>query len=362
MSESTRKRSEKNSSSPVASEVNQAEVLVSADSHLVEPEDLWKHVLDPSTVEKLPPPIGNAEWRPGATVPGERLDAMKKDDVSMEIIYPSRALTHFGIEEPGLQERCFSVYNDWLVEYCEGVPGRLLGVPAISAYDIRHAIQELERSYEMGLRGALLWHVPPPSLQYGGEHYDPLWAAMSEMNQPLNLHILTGFSYAKRMQSGQNGWERYRAGVNLKLMDAANILFDFIFSGVLDRFPELKLVLVEFEIGWIPWVLQQWDFYVRRFRNVNPPPIEMLPSEYFDRQVYATFFNDSFGTAQFQRGWGLRNCMWSSDFPHGNTTWPNSRTIIDRDLGVLGADARARLLSSNVLDLYQLDEPSPING
>lgn len=338
------------------------EVLVSADSHLVEPEDLWERALSSSTSEVLPPPIGNAEWKSGATVPGERFDAMVKDDVSMEIIYPSRALTYFGLERASLQERCFSVYNDWLVEYCEGVPGRLVGVPAISAYDIDHAITELKRSYDMGLRGALLWHVPPEPLGYGSPHYDQLWAVMCEMSQPLNLHILTGFSYAKRMQDRKEGWERYRGGVNLKLMDAANILFDFVFSGVLDRFPDLKLVLVEFEIGWIPWILQQWDYYVRRFQSVNPPPIKLLPSEYFKRQVYATFFNDRFGTSQFQSGWGVKNCMWSSDFPHGNTTWPNSREVIERDLGGLDPTARRALLRDNVLDLYHLECPSPIGA
>ena len=73
-----------------------------------------------------------------------------------------------------------------------------------------------------------------------------------------------------------------------------------IFYGILDRYPQLKLVIVENEIGWIPFFLQQWDYYYRRFRKANPPPITREPSEYFNRQVYATFFNDAVGGHNFE--------------------------------------------------------------
>ena len=86
----------------------------------------------------------------------------------------------------------------------------------------------------------------------------------------------------------------------------------------------MKLVLVEFEIGWIPWLLQQWDYYALRFKDTNPVPIKYLPSEYFERQVFALFVNDNVGTRLITAGWGINNCMWSNDFPHGNSSWPHS--------------------------------------
>jgi len=144
--------------------------------------------------------------------------------------------------------------------------------------------------------------------------------------------------------------------VNLKLLDVTNALFEFIFYGVLERHPRLKIVTVENEIGWLPFVVQQWDYYFRRFRGVNPPPITKEPSEYFHRQIYSTFFNDSVGGHNLE-WWGEDNCMWSNDFPHANSTWPNSRQVIDRDLGHLPAEKRAKLLNLNVARLYNFDAP-----
>ena len=120
--------------------------------------------------------------------------------------------------------------------------------------------------------------------------------------------------------------------MNLKLLDAMDALFDFIFYGVLDRYPRLKLVVVENEIGWIPFVLQQWDYYYRRFRKENPPPIEKDPSEYFAQQVSRR--SSTTPSAAHNLSWvNPDNCMWSNDFPHPNSTWPNSRKVVERDLG-----------------------------
>jgi predicted TIM-barrel fold metal-dependent hydrolase len=178
------------------------------------------------------------------------------------------------------------------------------------------------------------------------------------MDVPINLHILSGFSYAKGARP--RGIEQFRGSVELKVLDAIHVLFDFIFYGVLERFPRLKLVLVEFEIGWIPWILQQWDYYVQRFSASNPLPLSLSPSEYFTRQVFATFVDDGVGTSHFSRGWGIDNCLWSNDFPHGNTSWPESRRVIETTLADLDSPTRARLLHRNVAELYRLDLADPI--
>ena len=138
----------------------------------------------------------------------------------------------------------------------------------------------------------------------------------------------------------------------MKLVYAMDALYDFIFSGVLERFPRLKLVLVENEIGWLPFILEQWDYYYQRHgRDRAALNLTMLPSEYFSRQVYATFFNDAVGD-RLLSWWGANNCMWSSDYPHGNSTWPDSRQIVARDMGNLPVDVRAKLLRDNVSKLY----------
>lgn len=337
-----------------------SELLISADSHVVEPRDLWTTRL-PSELRDLVPELrARREDKPGATDPADRLGVMETDSVSMEVLYPTYGLTQYRLEDAHLQEECFRVYNDWIVEYCDATPGRLVGVPMIAAYDIDHAIAELRRTTDAGLKGALLWHIPPPGLEYTTDHYDRLWAAASEIGAPINLHILSGFSYSSKQRA--RGIEQFRGSVEYKLMDAIHVLFDFIYYGTLERFPDLKLVLVEFEIGWIPWLLQQWDYYVRRHGEMNGYSLSLTPSEYFERQVYATFVSDNVGTSQFARGWGIRNCMWSNDFPHGNTSWPNSRRIIARDLPGLSDRDRARVVRENVAELYRLSVPEPIGA
>ena len=126
------------------------------------------------------------------------------------------------------------------------------------------------------------------------DHYERFWAAAQEMEMPVSVHILTGFGYVKTRYE-RKGLERYRGSVNLKLAEIIDSLMDIIFSGVLERFPRLKIVLVENEIGWLPYVLEQWDYYFDRHRPTDPLTIDKLPTEYFNRQVFATFFNDAVG-------------------------------------------------------------------
>src|SRR5262249_54571279 len=135
--------------------------------------------------------------------------------------------------------------------------------------------------------------------------------------------------------------------------------FDVVMYGVLERYPELKFVIVENEVGWIPFVIQQWDYYGRRFGRINPLPMKEDPSFYCERQVYATFFNDSVGAHLLPR-WGESNRMGASDYPHGNSTWPNSRQVIERDLAHLAPDVHAKIVRENVARLYGLKVPQPI--
>lgn len=336
------------------------EVIISADSHVMEPHDLWETRLPAEFREKAPrfpaPKLGEGfQGHPGGHDPHARLNEMVQDGVSAEVLYPTLALTLFGLDDARLQEACFQVYNDWLIEYCRAAPDRLLGIPAIAAYDVDHSVKELERCRKAGLKGAIIWQAPHPDLPFHLPHYDRFWAAAQDLDAPVSLHILTGHSYHK---SGldRKGIETYRGSVNLKVLDAANALFDLLFYGILDRYPRLKLVVVETEISWLPFYLQQWDYYYRRFQKVNPPAIDREPSEYFYRQIFATFFNDAVG-GRLLEWWGQDNCMWSNDFPHPNSTWPNSRKVIARDLGHVSDDVRAKLLRDNVARLYNMRVP-----
>ncbi len=336
------------------------EIIISADSHVSEPSDLWVQRL-PATFRDAAPRFGERsadkkiEGRAGGYDPHARVREMEIDGVSAEVLYPTLGLRLFGLDDVSLQQACFRVFNDWLIEYCNVAPDCLVGLGCISMYDTAQAVEELERCKRAGLKGAIIWQAPHPDLPLHSEHYDRFWAAAQELDMPVSLHILTGHNYSKDMEA-RKGVEHYRGSVNLKLFDAMNALFELIFYGVLHRYPRLKIVIVENEIGWLPFALQQWDYYYRRFVKNNPPPIDREPSRYFERQVYATFFNDAVGGHNFG-WWGVDNCMWSNDYPHANSTWPNSLKVIERDLGHLAPEARSKLVRENVVNLYGLSLP-----
>jgi predicted TIM-barrel fold metal-dependent hydrolase len=339
---------------------NGHEILISADSHVMEPHDLWEKRVPESMRGNAPHfepiPVGQSFQRhPGGQDPNARIKEMETDGLSAEVLYPTLALSLFALDDARMQEACFRVYNDWLIDYCKAAPKRLVGSAAIALYDAGNGIKEMERCKKEGLRGVTIWQVPHPDIPFHSDHYNKFWSAAEEMDMPISLHILTGHSYFKD-PNRRKGVEHYRGSVNLKLLDNANALFELIFYGILERHPRLKLVVVEAEIGWLPFLLQQWDYYYRRFRDRNPPPIKQDPSEYFKRQIFATFFNDSVG-GRCLEWWGADNCMWSNDFPHENSTWPNSRKVIQRDLGYLPAEKRAKLVCTNVAKLYNLEIP-----
>src|SRR5687767_8224360 len=123
-----------------------ARLAISADSHVMEPPDLWQRELPASLRDKAPTFTvhNNFEEHPGAGTAAARIAAAEEDGVLGEVLYPSWAMTLYAIQDVELQEACFRVYNDWLIDYCSADPGRLVGLPALSSYDIDHAIAEGE--------------------------------------------------------------------------------------------------------------------------------------------------------------------------------------------------------------------------
>lgn len=339
-----------------------SELMISADSHVIEPANLWEENLPQSFRGAAPHyPSHPFQAHQGGTDPVARVNEMAMDGVSGEVLYPSLTLDQFGIKDAALQEACFRVYNDWLIHYCAQCPERLFGIGAISGYRIDNAIQEVHRCKKAGMRGVMLWQTPPRELSFEGIHYDRLWATLQDLEMPLSLHILTGAPHApgsgRSSEARRNGAVSMAWLVTTKLQYGANALTDFIGSGALERFPRLKLVLVENEASWLPFFITQLDKYASK--GEFDGRMRKLPSEYFQRQIYATFFNDP--PIRWVLGeWGNENCMWSNDFPHKNSTWPKSREVVDRDLGSLSDSTRARILSENVTNLYKLPVLEPI--
>jgi len=155
------------------------ELLISADSHVIEDPHFWENQLPAAFKDQAPVfperEVGGLfQAHAGGWDPHERVKEMAVDGVSGEVLYPSFAMNLFGLQDAALQEACFRVYNDWILEYCSVAPDRLYGVSCIPTYDINHGVAELERCRKAGLPGALVWQAPPPELSFATNHYERL--------------------------------------------------------------------------------------------------------------------------------------------------------------------------------------------
>ena len=182
-------------------------IIISSDSHVMEPVDLWKNGVPERYREAAPlfPPhkVGEGfQHHAGGWDPNARIKEMETDGLSAEVLYPTYLLPHFAMDDGKLQAACFRAYNDWLIDYCKVAPKRLIGIGAISVYDIDEAVKELERCAKAGLKGSIIWQAPHPDLPFHSEHYNKFWAASQDLNLPVNLHILTGHGYHKETVFG----------------------------------------------------------------------------------------------------------------------------------------------------------------
>lgn len=355
-------------SAAAAGTSTQQSLLISADSHVMESADLWEKRLPSSLRGQAPryssdPKENKFQDHDGGNDPALRVKEMAVDGVSAEVLYPTRALDQFGIADAALQEACFQVYNEWLEQYCAVCPERLFGVACISLLRMDRALKEVERAQKAGARGLMIWQSAPPELSFAGNYYDPFWEAAQALELPVSLHILTGppfvpgFTLQKRTPP-----QFLNFTVTLKLSLGMSSLVDIMASGTFDRFPRLKVIVVENEVSWMPFFISQLDKYTGE-KYTKKLGFESLmkrrPSEYLGRNVFATFFNDPPAASLIER-WGADSWMWSNDFPHPNSTWPNSREVIQRDIGALAPAVQAKLVRENVARVYGLPEIPPL--
>ncbi len=368
-----------------------AKTIISADSHMLEPPDLWAERLDARFRDRAPKVYWDEtkqSWyfgsesvaprqasglfaagktaeelvehqkagfdaaRAGGWDPAERLKDMQLDGVSAEVLYTSLGFNLFWIEDAAFQEACFRVYNDWLAEFVNYDPTHFAGLGLISLWNVDNAIEELQRCRKLGLKGAMIWASPPDEMSFAGDYHDPFWAAAQDLDMPISLHILTGNKESRTATNGNV--EVYLRRMSLP-SEIQRSLSAILFSGVLERFPRLKIVSAENDIGWIPYFLQRADKSFHRLRYVNPTGLTMPPSEYFRRQISATFMDDTAGARSVPYV-GADNFMWSSDYPHQASTWPHSMDVIARDFKDLSEADRWKIVHDNCAQLYGFDQ------
>ncbi len=377
--------------------------VISADSHMMEPANLWVDRLDQKFQDRAPRVIrkegkggyvfvgpglspfpvaggfaagrsgeelkeflgranrgeGYEAARPSGWDPVERIKDQDIDGVHAEVLYTTLGMTLFGLHDADLQRACFKAYNDWLSEFCSHNPKRLIGAALISLEDIGEGAKELRRVAKNGLRGAMIWGAPPRERPYTSREYDPFWEAAQELQMPLSLHVITGKKPPKseeerkkvRMEPRDPSF--VRGYMNL-IHEVQRSLTDIIFGGVMMRFPRIKIVSAENDTGWIPHYMYRLDHAFEKFGALMSEPLDMKPSEYVRRNLWATFQDDPIGPMLF-RYFGEDNFMWASDFPHTDSTWPNSLKVIEQDFEGVPEAVKRKIICDNAAKLYNID-------
>jgi predicted TIM-barrel fold metal-dependent hydrolase len=292
--------------------------------------------------------------RPGSYIPDEAVKDMELDGVDAGVIYPSVGLVLYTLPDGVLVNELFRAYNDWMGEFCQPFPGRLLGIGLVNVDldDVKTAVSELERCAGMGLKGALISVYPGEERNYSRPEYEAFWAAAADLRMVLGLHISTnrvmhdGKMFAVKeldpaTQSNADHWIR-------------QTLAHMILSGVFERHPDLCVGAVEYEMAWVPHFLDRMDYvYTSRpftryfFKN------EMLPSDFFRRNSFVTFTEDPIGV-EFRNRIGVDTIMWGSDYPHPESTFPRSQEVLEGMLKDCTEEERVKLTYANCARVFGL--------
>ena len=189
----------------------------------------------------------------------------------------------------------FRAYNDWLAEFCNTNPDRLKGLAMINLDDVRDGIQELERTARLGLVGGMITEYPTEDRRYDSPEYERFWAAAQDLNMPLSLHTATRRE-GKGRGAGGTGIRDASVRAN-KVFWPSTSICDMIFSGVFERYPKLKVAIVEFELAWAPHLLGTMDYtYNERHEEATYRfQSGLVPSDYFHSNVYLSFQEDAVG-------------------------------------------------------------------
>ena len=379
-------------------------LLIDVDTHLTEPRDVWTSRVPSRYVEHVPHVVRNelgrdvwivddqhlstvgntavAGWpRPFPDAPPTledcplaaydapaRLRMMDELGTWAQVLYPNVA--GFGsqrflqLADDELKLMCVRAYNDFLRDWASADSRRLITIMSLPFWDIEATAAEIDRSASAGHRGILFTGEPQRfGLPFLGEpHWDPLWSRAQEAGLPVHFHIGSGdtsSSYTpERVAAHGSAATNAYSSTEMFLKNGLQVA-DLLTSGVLPRFPDLQFVSVESGIGWIPFVLEAADHGYLAGRVDHTCEWDLLPSEYFRRQVYACYWFETTAPTRLLGAIPVDRILFETDFPHPTCLFGNVRERIDASLAGAPEDARHRILWDNAAALYRIEAPGP---
>lgn len=349
--------------------------VVSADSHIIErdywidgfPEDLKDQAPrmsfhdgqfdfrlgdKPMTPEHIAQFLCTSmECTPGLNDVAARLADLDVEGVEKELIYPQRLFGLFMFGEMQNREHVFGLYNEGIARTCAEAPDRLYPVMVPNYWDMTQAAASVERCAALGARALMLplspgHDVDGRKIHYNASAMDALYEAVADSGIPLAFHIgeaipssrpgAAGISLITQMQGFRNQWGC------------------LTFGGVFDRFPHLKAVFVEGGLSWVPSMLHDADMAYTHFRPAMVPELERPPSSYWRSNCYATFMTDPIGLSLLDHI-GAETCLWSSDYPHQESTFGYTRSSIQAVFDATSVELAQRIVGGTALKLFRME-------
>ena len=364
--------------------------MVSADGHVQEPNDLWLTRVDSKYAERLPGIVltGGQKFQKtegfrqplklraikfegedrlrnrSGREPEDRIADLAADGVDAEIMFPNKGLTIWATRDTAFSHAMCRAYNDWAWETFADYNDRLSPMACIAPADVEAATAEIRRCADLGFRGLSLPCKPvwgPPDhedLNYNLREFDPLWACISEVGLPVTFHVSTG-------RDPRTSRSRAGAVINYAVHSLAPTMepiANLCASGVAEQFPQLRFGSIEAGIGWVPWTLQAMDEAYLKHHMFVRPKLELLPSEYFKRQGFASFQEDKVGLDLARNHGLINNFLWANDYPHHEGSWPHSAQAIERTMSHLSDGERAGILGLNAARIFGFDIPERYLG
>jgi predicted TIM-barrel fold metal-dependent hydrolase len=295
--------------------------------------------------------------------PVERTKVMDEMGVWAQIAYPNtgavngRALLQ--IDDLDLRLAIVSSYNDAAAEWQHQSSNRMFPQAVLPLWDRDTMVREAERAIGLGLTGFTMADRPE---QFGVPNYlDDYWTPFFELvnahQVPLNFHLASGIDGFEFVWDGYGFETAMAIGSVLFYITNAATLGNFLYSGLFDKYPNLKLVSVESGAGWIPFVLESLEHQLDEMMPNDGKKLTRRPTEYFRDHVYACFWFEKEGPTEFARKIGAKNLLFETDFPHPTSLYPGIHAQIERALGNFDPASRKAVLQDNAVSLYQLPQP-----
>ena len=372
--------------------------LISADSHVMEPPDLWWNALGAKFGDRTPRMLDEYKGEKGSFFysgylgspvqrvrialssqteaaayeaeergmgavgydPEVRVKFQVEAGIDAEVMNPTTMLGLMRNPDVPVLQACSEVFNDWLAEFVSYSPKRLIGISTIPMYDVDWAVDELARTLNKGLNSPMINCQPPEGcLPYRDRVYDKFWAAAEEAGVPITLHILTGkvvdaLFLARMGQTPEETAANPGLWIDLFIEAQTVLANDFIYGGILDRFPNLKVLCSEFEVSWIPGFMSRLDQIEDVAPRLNLPKLKMKAKDYMKTRVFHGFIDDTAAELAIPYV-GADRILWGSDFPHIRSIGLDAQSTLYQQLQTFSLEDQAKLVGGNAAKVFNLN-------